>query len=81
MSTGDRFEWKTASPATQGMDHSELERWWVELMKRRTDALPIARGDQIVFERYAQGWSRTRPHYTASMANPSFLVTRPRVGV
>ncbi len=62
------WDWTTASPESQGLIPSRLESAWAELEKRHTSALLVIRHDRIVFERYAPGYSRTKPHYTASMA-------------
>ncbi|MHB1559825.1 MAG: serine hydrolase [Isosphaeraceae bacterium] len=62
------WEWRVASPESQGMSPAALESAWMTLKERRTTALLVIRRDQIVFERYADGYSRTKPHYTASMA-------------
>jgi CubicO group peptidase (beta-lactamase class C family) len=45
-----------------------LNAAWAELEKRQTTALVVVRHDRIVFERYAAGFDRHKPHYTASMA-------------
>src|SRR3954469_9897436 len=60
--------WSTASPESQGMDSTELKSAWSVLKDRRTTALLVVRHDRIVLERYAPGFDRQRPHYTASMA-------------
>ncbi len=50
------------------MSSTALESAWTVLKDRQTDALLVIRHDRLVFERYAPGQSRTKPHYTASMA-------------
>ena len=60
--------WATASPEGRGMNPSALEAAWAVLKDRHTTALLVVRHDRIVFERYAPGHDRTKPHYTASMA-------------
>jgi len=62
------FAWGMATPEGQGMDSARLEALWSDLAGRGTNALLIIRNDRIVFERYAPGYSRTKPHYTASLA-------------
>lgn len=62
------WEWPTASPASQGMNASQLESAWSELEKRQTSALLVIHHDRIVFERYAPGYGRHKAHYTASLA-------------
>jgi CubicO group peptidase (beta-lactamase class C family) len=64
-----QFEgWLNAAPESQGMVSNRLEAFWSELKGRRTTAFLVIRNDAIVFERYAAGFSRTKPHGTASMA-------------
>jgi CubicO group peptidase (beta-lactamase class C family) len=65
---GPRWEWARATPESQGMSAARLDSAWVELKDRRTTALLVIRNDRIVFERYAPGFDRNKPHYTASMA-------------
>ena len=64
----ERWDWKTASPESRGMDPKALETAWAGLKERGTTALLVIRHDRIVFERYADGYDRHKPHYTASMA-------------
>jgi CubicO group peptidase (beta-lactamase class C family) len=64
----ERWTWKAASPESQGIDSRALETAWAALKKRQTTALLVIRHDRIVFERYADGFDRHKPHYTASMA-------------
>ncbi len=63
-----RWNWTTASPESQEMSSLKLGAAWANLKNRHTTAFLVIRNDKIVFERYAPGFSRTRPHYTASMA-------------
>src|SRR5882757_58586 len=62
------WEWTTASPESQGMNPAELEAAWAVLKDRQTTALVVIRHDRIVFERFAPGHGRTKPHATASLA-------------
>jgi CubicO group peptidase (beta-lactamase class C family) len=62
------WEWATASPESQEMDPAELESAWAALKDRQTTALLVVRHDRIVFERYAPGFDRHKPHGTASLA-------------
>jgi CubicO group peptidase (beta-lactamase class C family) len=62
------WEWAAASPESQGMDPAALESAWSVLKDRHTTALLVVRNDRIVFERYATGHGRTKPHGTASLA-------------
>jgi CubicO group peptidase (beta-lactamase class C family) len=50
------------------MSSAKLDAFWSDLLARQTTALLVARNDHLVFERYAEGWGPSRPHYTASMA-------------
>ena len=68
LPVGTPWEWNTASPESQGMDSAALETAWSALKNRHTAALLVIRHDRIVFERYSPGFSRTTPHYTASLA-------------
>jgi CubicO group peptidase (beta-lactamase class C family) len=62
------FEWGTATPASQGFVPEKLEALKNELAARATDSFVVIRNDKIVYEWYAEGWNRTKPHGTASMA-------------
>jgi CubicO group peptidase (beta-lactamase class C family) len=62
------WNWTTASPESQRMLSARLEAAWTNLRDRRTTGFLVIRNDKIVFERYASGCDRTKPHYTASMA-------------
>ncbi|HEX2473910.1 MAG TPA: serine hydrolase, partial [Lacipirellulaceae bacterium] len=61
------FEWKTAAPQHQGFSAERLDELENDLAARRTKTLLIIRNDRIVREWYAAGYSKTKPHYTASM--------------
>ena len=61
-------EWATSTPGAQGLVEKKVEALWSDLQERHTTGLLIIRNDQVVFERYAEGYSRIKPHYTASMA-------------
>jgi hypothetical protein len=67
------WDWTTSSAESQGMNTTALEWAWTVLKDRQTSALLVIRHDRIVFERYAPGQGRTKPHYTASMAKASSL--------
>ena len=62
------WDWTNASPESQGMSSGRLDAIWASLQNRQTTAFLIIRNDKIVVERYAPGYGRTKPHYTASMA-------------
>lgn len=65
---GPDWTWAEASPGSQGMNAEALESAWDVLKEHHTSAFVVIRHDRIVFERYAEGFSRSKPHYTASMA-------------
>src|SRR5688572_16408295 len=62
------FEWKTETPASQGMSQVKLDAMKADLAARKTSAFLVIRNDKIVYEWYAEGHSATKTHYTASMA-------------
>jgi CubicO group peptidase (beta-lactamase class C family) len=61
-------DWATGTPESQGMDSAKLLALWKDLQAGNTTSLLVIRNDRIVFERYAEGYSRTKKHYTASLA-------------
>jgi CubicO group peptidase (beta-lactamase class C family) len=65
---GNVFEWQTAAPESQGMNSNKLNALWDDIEARGMATFLVIRNDKIVMERYAEGWSRTKKHYTASMA-------------
>ncbi len=74
-SLGDAAEsvlrWQLPADAASGneqLSSAKLETVWINLLARGTTAFLVIRNDAVVFERYAEGWSRTKPHYTASLA-------------
>jgi CubicO group peptidase (beta-lactamase class C family) len=62
------LEWTTATPESQGLLPDKLDAMWNELRDRKTTAFLVIRNDRIVYERYADGFNRWTPHYTASLA-------------
>ncbi len=68
VSVSSDWDWTTATPESQQLSASRLESFWIGLQASGTTALLVIRNDKIVFERYAKDYSRTRTHYTASMA-------------
>src|SRR4051794_33925332 len=60
--------WPAATPESAGLDSTKLENLWRSFQERNTTAFLLIRRDQVVFERYAAGNSRSTPHYTASLA-------------
>lgn len=68
VTTRSAWNWLDATPESQGMSSARLEALWLELGGRNTKTFLVIRNDRIVFERYAPGFDRTKPHYTASLA-------------
>jgi len=66
--TRDAWNWMDATPESQGLSSAKLEAIWLELSRRNTETFLVIRNDRIVFERYAPGFDRIKPHYTASLA-------------
>jgi CubicO group peptidase (beta-lactamase class C family) len=62
------FEWREATPESQGMSPAALDALWKGLLARHTTTLLVVRNDRIVSERYADGWDASKRHGTASMA-------------
>jgi len=64
----EAFDWRKASPASQGMDEPKLEAMKDVLASHGTKAFLVIRNDRIVYEWYQQGHGPDKKHYTASMA-------------
>jgi CubicO group peptidase (beta-lactamase class C family) len=62
------FEWKTASPESQGFSAQRLDSLRDSLARRGTKALLVIKKDRIVYEWYASDHGPEKKHYTASMA-------------
>ena len=62
------YVWPELSADRSGLDPKKLEAWWKLLRKNKTHSIFVMEDDRIVFERYAKGFDRYTPHYTASMA-------------
>ncbi|MBV9469713.1 MAG: serine hydrolase, partial [Abitibacteriaceae bacterium] len=60
--------WEVVTPESQGMDASKMASLWRDLQAHQTTALLVLRNDKVVFEQYADGYTRTKPHGTASLA-------------
>src|SRR5213596_2034107 len=61
------FEWKSATPESQGMSQAKLDELRDGIAKT-TKALFIVRNDRVVYEWYAEGHSVEKTHGTASLA-------------
>lgn len=61
-------EFPTATPEAHGLVSEKLDAIWSGLEQRQTKIFVVMRNDRIVYERYAGGYTRTKPHYTASLA-------------
>lgn len=62
------FSWKKAKPEEHGMSSEKLAALGKELASKQTKAFLVIRNDRIIYEQYSRGFSRTRLHYTASLA-------------
>jgi CubicO group peptidase (beta-lactamase class C family) len=62
------FEWRTATPGSEGMSEEKLNKLRDVLAARRTKAFLVIRNDKIVYEWYAPDHAASKPHYTASLA-------------
>jgi CubicO group peptidase (beta-lactamase class C family) len=63
-----QFEWKVATPESQGMSNAKLDALKESLAAHKTSGFLVIRNDQIVYEWYAPDFSATKTHSTASMA-------------
>jgi CubicO group peptidase (beta-lactamase class C family) len=61
-------DFPTAPPEQHGLISAKLDAIWAGLEQRQTNSFVVMRNDRIVYERYANGYTRTTPHYTASLA-------------
>ena len=62
------YAWPQLPVAQSELDVKKLTAWWQLLKKNNTNSILVMHHDKIVFERYAKGYDRHTPHYTASMA-------------
>src|SRR5262245_17681438 len=62
------FEWRTASPESQGMSSAKLAALKDDLARRNTRAFLVIRNDNIVYEWYADDQSPRKLQGTASLA-------------
>jgi CubicO group peptidase (beta-lactamase class C family) len=62
------FDWKAATPSSQGLSAQALERLKDRLASMNTKAFLVVRNDRLVYEWYSSDHSATAKHYTASMA-------------
>ena len=53
--SGQQFEWQTATPESQGLSGPKLDALKDQLAQRKTRALLVIRNDTIVYEWYAAG--------------------------
>ena len=61
-------EWPTATPEAYQLSGQRLEDAWRVMLHQKSTTFLVIRSDHVVFERYVDGYSRTTPHYTASLA-------------
>src|SRR5262249_21005390 len=69
--SGQPFEWRSATPASQGMSKEKLDALKDELAKRKTKAFLIVRNGKIVYEWYAAGHGPKKKHGAASLSKPT----------
>ena len=63
------FQWKYATPESQGMSSVKLNIMAAGLAEHGTKKLLIIKNDKIVYEWFADGWKDSeRKHYSASLA-------------
>src|SRR5262245_38196037 len=62
------FEWRTATPESQGMAKEKLDALRDVLAARKTKAFLVVRNDRIAYERYAADHTASKPHGTSSLA-------------
>lgn len=60
--------WPEAAPEAFGASTVRLEGAWRVLELNQTTTFLVIRSDHVIFERYAAGFDRHTPHYTASLA-------------
>src|SRR4051812_9888644 len=63
-----QFEWRTATPESQGMSPTQLEAIRERMAAKKTRAFLVIRNDHIVCEWYASGVAPTTKQGTASLA-------------
>lgn len=69
---GADFEWRAASPESQGLDEHALQGWARSVQGRGTEALLVVHNDRLVHEWYKPERSPGDRHYTASAAKGIF---------
>jgi CubicO group peptidase (beta-lactamase class C family) len=65
------FEWRSATPESQGMSRKKLDELAKELAKRKTRAFLVIRNDKVVYEWYAAGHGPHKKHGAASLSKPT----------
>lgn len=61
-------DWPTDTPESQGFSAAKLQAFSADLTACGTTDFLVIRNDKIIFEAYAPGYNRTKPHGTASLA-------------
>jgi CubicO group peptidase (beta-lactamase class C family) len=69
--SGQPFEWRSATPESQGMSKEKLDALKDELAKRKTKAFLVVRNDKMVYEWYAAGHGPKKKHGAASLSKPT----------
>ena len=68
VAVGDGFRWQRGTAESQGRSSERLVALERSLVEENTKGFLVIRNDVIVHEWYASGHSRSKKHYTASMA-------------
>ena len=66
--TGGPFEWRPATPESQGMSKPRLDALKDDLARRKTRAFLVVRNDRVVYEWYAAGHGPDKKHGAASLS-------------
>jgi CubicO group peptidase (beta-lactamase class C family) len=66
--SGRPFEWRPATPESQGMSKERLDALKDELARRKTRAFLVVRNDRVVYEWYAAGHGPDKKHGAASLS-------------
>ena len=64
----EAFEWRTATPESQGMYSAKLDALQRDVAGKKTRAFLVVRNDRIVHECYAEGQTAQTKQGTASLA-------------
>jgi CubicO group peptidase (beta-lactamase class C family) len=65
---GQSFEWRPATPESQGLSREKLDALKGELARRKTRAFLVVRNDKVVYEWYAADHGPDKKHGAASLS-------------